>query len=207
MVRDTHPVKNLNTRLQIRPLFEDSQLRICARVGLVNNANDAFAWALLPLLLIQADLTTLQIAVVAAIYPIVWGVLQLFTGPLSDRIGRRIPIGAGMLVQAAALSSFSLTQQLAPALIAAAVLGIGTALAYPALIAAAADMAPEHRRPSVLGFFRMWRDAGYVAGALVFGSVVDLWGLPAAAAAAALVTGLSGVDASLNLRQDIQATG
>ncbi|MGI8707539.1 MAG: MFS transporter [Actinomycetota bacterium] len=111
MVRDPHPVKNLNTRLQIRPLFEDSQLRICARVGLVNNANDAFAWALLPLLLIQADLTTPQITVVAAIYPIVWGVLQLFTGPLSDRIGRRIPIGAGMLVQAAALSSFSLTQQ------------------------------------------------------------------------------------------------
>lgn len=207
MVRDTHPVKKLNTRLQIRPLFEDRQLRTCARIGLVNNANDAFAWALLPLLLIQADLTTPQIAVVAATYPIVWGILQLFTGPLSDRIGRRIPIGAGMLVQAAALSSFSLTQQLAPALIAAAVLGIGTALAYPALIAAAADMAPEDRRPSALGFFRMWRDAGYVAGALVFGSVVDLWGLPAAAAAAALVTGVSGVDASLNLRRDIQATG
>lgn len=94
-----------------------------------------------------------------------------------------------------------MTQQLAPALVAAAVLGLGTALAYPALIAAAADMAPEHRRPSAVGFFRMWRDAGYVIGALLFGSVADIWGLPAAAAAAALVTALSRLDISLNLRE------
>ncbi|MGH3118227.1 MAG: MFS transporter, partial [Gaiellales bacterium] len=127
--------------------------------------------------------------------------LQLFTGPLSDRIGRRVPIGAGMLLQAVALASFSVTQQLAPALVAAVVLGVGTALAYPALIAAAADMAPEHRRPSAIGFFRMWRDAGYVIGALVFGSVADIWNLEAAAAAAALVTALSGLDAGLNLRE------
>jgi MFS family permease len=201
VVRDTHLVTNLSHHLQIRPLFRDRLLRTCARTGLVNNANDAFAWALLPLLLTMADLSTAQIAGVAATYPVVWGVLQLFTGPLSDRIGRRIPIGAGMLLQAAGLVCFSLTQQLAPALAAAAVLGVGTALAYPALIAAAADMAPEHRRPSAIGFFRMWRDAGYVAGALVFGSVADIWGLPAAAAAAALVTAVSGLDASLNLRE------
>ena len=201
VVRDTHLVTNLRPHLQIRPLFQDRLLRTCARTGLVNNANDAFAWASLPLLLTRADLSTAQIASVAATYPIVWGVLQLFTGPLSDRIGRRIPIGAGMLLQAAALASFSVTQQLAPALVAAAVLGLGTALAYPALIAAAADMAPEHRRPSAIGFFRMWRDAGYVAGALVFGSVADIWGLPAAAAAAALVTAVSGLDATLNLRE------
>ena len=200
-VRDTHLVTNLRPHLQIRSLFKDRLLRTCARTGLVNNANDAFAWALLPILLATADLSTAQIAGVAATYPIVWGILQLFTGPLSDRIGRRIPIGAGMILQAAALATFSMTQQLAPALAAAAVLGSGTALAYPALIAAAADMAPEHRRPSAIGFFRMWRDAGYVAGALVFGSVADIWGLPAAAAAAALVTALSGLDISFNLRE------
>lgn len=201
VVRDTHLVTNLRPHFQIRPLFRDRLLRTCARTGLVNNANDAFAWALLPLLLATADLTTTQIAGVAATYPIVWGILQLFTGPLSDRIGRRIPIGAGMSLQAAGLVSFSVTQQLVPALAAAAILGIGTALAYPALIAAAADMAPAHRRPSAIGFFRMWRDAGYVAGALVFGSVADIWGLPAAAAAAAVVTAASGVDATLNLRE------
>jgi MFS family permease len=201
VVRDTHLVTNLRLHLQIRPLFQNRLLRTCARTGLVNNANDAFAWALLPLLLTKADLSTAQIAAIAATYPIVWGVLQLFTGPLSDRIGRRIPIGTGMLLQAAALASFSVTQQIAPALVAAAVLGVGTALAYPALIAAAADLAPEHRQPSAIGFFRMWRDAGYVAGAVVFGSVADIWGLPAAAFAAALVTALSGLDISLNLRE------
>ena len=201
VVRDTHTITDLRPHLQIRSLFQDRLLMTCARTGLVNNANDAFAWALLPLLLTNADLSTAQIAAVAATYPIVWGVLQLFTGPLSDRIGRRIPIGAGMLLQAAGLATFSATQQIAPALLAAAVLGVGTALTYPALIAAAADMAPEHRRPSSIGFFRMWRDAGYVTGALVFGSVADLWGLAAAAAAAALVTAASGLDATLNLRE------
>jgi len=201
VVRDTHVVTNPRPHLQLRPLFRDRLLRTCARTGLVNNANDAFAWALLPLLLAKAELSTAQIAGVAATYPIVWGVLQLFTGPLSDRAGRRIPIGVGMLLQAAGLASFSFTQQLVPALIAAAVLGAGTALAYPALIAAAADITPEHRQPSAIGFFRMWRDAGYVAGALVFGSVADIWGLPEAAAVAAIVTTASGVDVTLNLRQ------
>jgi MFS family permease len=106
-----------------------------------------------------------------------------------------------MLLQAVGLAAFSFTQQLRPALTAAVVLGIGTALAYPALIAAAADVAPERRRPSSIGFFRMWRDAGYVTGALVFGSIADLWGLAASGAAAAFVTAISGVDASLNLRR------
>jgi MFS family permease len=202
VVRDTHAVVNLRPHLQVRPLFRNPRLLTCARTGLVNNANDAFAWALLPLLLTRADLSTAQIAAVAATYPIVWGFLQLLTGPLSDRIGRRIPIGAGMLLQAVGLICFTFTQEIAPALAAAAVLGAGTALAYPALIAAAADVAPEHRRPSAIGFFRMWRDAGYVIGALVFGSVADVWGLPAAAAAAATATAISGLDATMNLREE-----
>jgi len=201
VVRDTHTVVHLRSHLQVRPLFRDRLLRTCARTGLVNNTNDAFAWALLPLFLTKADFSTAEIAAVAATYPIVWGVLQLFTGPLSDRVGRRAPIGAGMLLQAAGLAGFTFTQQIGPALVSAAVLGIGTALAYPALIAAAADLAPEHRRPSAIGFFRMWRDAGYVIGALVFGSVADLWSLQAAAAAAAIITAISGVDAIVNLRE------
>ncbi|MGI8407143.1 MAG: MFS transporter [Actinomycetota bacterium] len=201
LVRDTHLVTHLSSQLQMRPLFGDRRLRICARAGLVNNANDAFAWALLPLLLTEADLSTGQIAAVVATYPIVWGVLQLFTGPLSDRIGRRIPIGGGMLLQAVGLASFSMTQQLTTALAAATILGLGTALAYPALIAAAADMAPEHRRPSAIGFFRMWRDAGYVVGALVFGFVADAWGLPAAAVTAGVLTAASGLDVAVNLRR------
>ena len=200
-VRETDAVTNLRPHLQVGPLFHNRLLRTCARTGLINNANDAFAWALLPVLLTRADFSTAEIAAVAATYPIVWGVLQLFTGPLSDRIGRRAPIGAGMLLQTFGLAGFTFTQQVASALTAAAVLGAGTALAYPALIAAAADLAPDQRRPSTIGFFRMWRDAGYVIGALVFGSVADIWGLQAAAATAAVVTAVSGVDVTINLRQ------
>jgi MFS family permease len=201
IVKDTHSAANLRSHLQLRPLFSDRRLLTCSRTGLVNNANDAFAWALLPLLLTQANFSTGQVAAVVATYPIVWGVLQLFTGPLSDRIGRRIPIGSGMLLQALGLAGFILTNDVAPALASAAILGLGTALAYPALIAAAADLAPEHRRPSAVGFFRMWRDAGYVIGALVFGSVADLWGLSAAAGAAAVITAGAGLDAVMNLSE------
>ncbi|MQB01841.1 MAG: MFS transporter [Actinobacteria bacterium] len=200
VVRDT-PAVVQRPHLQIRPLFRDRLLRICTRTGLINNANDAFAWALLPLLLTKGDFSTAQIAAVVATYPIVWGVLQLITGPLSDRVGRRAPIGAGMLLQAGGLAGFTLTQQVVPAIISAAVLGLGTALAYPALIAAAADLAPEHRRPAAIGFFRMGRDSGYVIGALVFGSIADLWGLQAAAAAAATITAIAGIDAMVNLRE------
>jgi MFS family permease len=203
VVRDTHLVENLRPNLQLQLLFQNRLLRTSARIGLVNNANDAFAWALLPLLLAETRVSTIQIAGVAATYPIVWGLLQLFTGPLSDRIGRRIPIVTGMVLQAAALGCFFFTQQLAPAVIAAGLLGIGTALAYPALIAAAAESTAEDRQPSAIGFFRMWRDGGYVAGALVFGSVADLWGLRAAAAAAAVATGLSALDAAANLHETL----
>src|SRR5918996_2004864 len=201
VVRDTHTVVHLRPHLQVRPLFRDRLLGTCVRTGLVNNANDAFAWALLPLLLTKAEFSTGQVAAVAATYPIVWGVLQLFTGPLSDRVGRRTPIGAGMFLQACGLAVFIVTEHVGVALIAAGTLGAGTALAYPALIAAAADLAPEHRRPSAIGFFRMWRDAGYAIGALVFGSVADVWGLQAAAGAAAAITALSGLDAVRNLRE------
>ncbi|MGI8773979.1 MAG: MFS transporter [Actinomycetota bacterium] len=183
----------------LAPLWASRPLLSSARTGLVNNANDAFAWALLPLLLLRADMSTAEIAAVAATYPIVWGVLQLVTGPLSDRTGRRTPIVTGMVLQAGALVSFAVTQSLVPSLAAAAVLGLGTALAYPALIAAAADAIPGPRQPSAVGFFRMWRDFGYVAGAIVFGAVADIWGLPAAAAAAALATGLAAADAAANL--------
>jgi MFS family permease len=179
--------------------FTNSGVRTCARVGLVNNANDAFAWALLPLLLVRAELSTAAIAAVVAVYPIVWGTLQLATGPLSDRIGRRGPITTGMLLQAGALTTFAVTGGLAPSLVAAAVLGVGTALAYPALIAATADLAPAGRQEPAVGFYRMWRDAGYVAGALAFGAVAEVWGLAAAAVAAGVVTAMAGLDAGRNL--------
>lgn len=204
-VREARPPTPEGSRAQHSRLPRDRLLLTCARTGLVNNANDAFAWALLPLLLTQGDFATSEVATVVATYPIVWGILQPFTGALSDRLGRRAPIAAGMLLQALALAGFTLTRSVGPALSAAALLGAGTALAYPSLIAAVADLAPEHRRPSAIGFFRMCRDAGYVVGALAFGSIAGSWGLRGAAAAAALATALSGLDATLNLRPKLSS--
>lgn len=200
-VKESHGVVHVQPHVRIGALFRDRVLRICSRTGLVNNANDAFAWALLPLLLTEGGFSTAEVATVAATYPIVWAVLQLFTGPLSDRVGRPVPIATGMVLQAVGLGGFAVGGSVAAALGSAAILGLGTALAYPALIAAAADLAPEQRRPSSIGFFRMWRDAGYVMGAIAFGAVADVWGLGTAAAAAGVVTAISGVDVFVNLRQ------
>lgn len=201
MIRDTHRVTILAPHRGIRSLTSNPTLRTCSRIGLVNNANDAFVWALMPLLLTRADLTTTEIATVAAAYPVAWGVLQLYTGALSDRIGRRSPIAYGMLLQASALGLLALTRSLWGSVAAAVVLGAGTALTYPSLIAAVADSVPEHKRPSAIGVFRMWRDAGYVAGAIVFGGAADLWGLTTAAVVAAVATGLAGLDALLTLEE------
>ncbi len=183
----------------LRSVARDPQLLACSRTGLINNANDAFAWALLPLLLLQSGRSVAEVTAIAATYPIVWGALQLVAGPLSDRIGRRMPVVAGMLMQAIGIAAFSVFHGLGSGIAAAALLGLGTALAYPALLAAAADAVPENKRPAALGFFRMWRDGGYVLGALGFGVVADAWGLGVAALVAAGATGVAGVDGFLHL--------
>jgi MFS family permease len=195
LVRRTHSSvsSHMTALLRHRPLMA------CSRTGLVNNANDAFAWALVPLLLAHSGRSTAEIATVAATYPLVWGLLQLVTGPLSDRIGRRVPVVTGMFLQALALASFTMADDLGSSIGASALLGLGTALAYPALIAAAADVAPSGRRAAAVGFFRMWRDAGYVAGALGFGLVADAWGFRTAALVVAVVTAASGLDAMIHL--------
>ena len=186
--------------LQVRGLLGNSRLLACARTGLVNNANDAFVWALLPLLLLGDGRSTTEIAGIAATYPVVWGLLQLFTGRLSDRFGRRAPITAGMMLQGIALVGFTVATSLTGSLAAAALLGFGTALAYPALIAAAADAAESAARASSVGFYRMWRDAGYAIGALGFGAVADVWGLSNATLVVAAVTIAAGLDAVVQLR-------
>lgn len=187
---------------QIVGLLRNPRLLACARTGLVNNANDAFVWALLPLLLLRNGRSTAEIAGIVATYPIVWGLLQLFTGPLSDRFGRRGPITTGMALQALALVSFTIDMSLMASLAAAALLGIGTALAYPALIAAAADSAMPDARASSVGFYRMWRDAGYAIGALGFGAAADLWGLSSAALIVAAVTTAASLDAMVHLKPE-----
>src|SRR5438105_125768 len=172
----------------------DPILRACSQAGLVNNLNDALAWGLAPLYLAAHGASVRQIAIVAAAYPLVWGGGQLATGWLSDHIGRKPLIVAGMLVQAGALGLLVVGGgSFAPSLVAAVLLGIGTAMVYPTLIAAVSDAIQPRDRARVVGVYRFWRDFGFVLGALAAGLGADAVGSGPTIAAVAALTGASGI--------------
>jgi MFS family permease len=165
-----------------------------SQAGFVNNLNDAVAWGIVPLYLAAHGATPGEIGLVASLYPGVWGVGQLATGWLSDRTGRRPPIVAGMLVQAVALGFLAAGGgELLSAVLAAVLLGVGTALVYPVLIAAVSDAVPPRDRARAVGAYRFWRDAGLVAGALLAGVAADGVGMAASIALVGILTALSGV--------------
>jgi MFS family permease len=172
--------------------LRDPSLSAVSQAGLVNNLNDGLAWGLFPLFFAQAGLGVGQIGVLAAIYPAVWGLGQLITGPVSDRIGRRGLIVGGMLLQAAALALVAATERFGPWLTGAILLGVGTAMVYPTLLAAIGDRAHPDWRASAVGVYRLWRDAGFAVGALLAGVVADLLGLAAAIWTVAALTAASG---------------
>jgi MFS family permease len=169
-------------------------LRACSQAGLVNNLNDALAWGLAPLYLAAHGASVREIAVVAAAYPVVWGAGQLATGWLSDHTGRKPLITAGMLVQAVALGLLVAGGgRFAPSLAAAALLGVGTAMVYPTLIAAVSDASQPRDRARVVGVYRFWRDSGFVLGALIAGIGADATSPKTAILTVALLTGASGL--------------
>jgi MFS family permease len=174
--------------------FKAPALRSCSQAGLVNNLNDALAWGLVPLFLAAHGAGIGEIGLVAGIYPAVWGVGQIWTGHWSDRVGRKRPIVAGMLLQAAALALLASSGgDVAIAAIAAIALGAGTALVYPTLIASVSDsVVPVARAPTV-GVYRFWRDMGYVVGGLLVGLLADAIDPAATIAAVAVLTALSGL--------------
>jgi MFS family permease len=173
-------------------------LRACSQAGLVNNLNDALAWGLVPLYLAANGASVEEIGVVAALYPAIWGVGQFPAGWLSDRVGRKPPIVAGMVVQAAALGLLVAGEgSFAAALAAASLLGVGTALAYPTLLAAVSDAVSPRERAGAIGVYRFWRDLGFVVGALVAGSTADAFGSGSAIVLVAALTGGSGLWAAL----------
>jgi MFS family permease len=169
-------------------------LRACSQAGLVNNLNDALAWGLAPLYLAAHGASVREIAVVAAAYPVVWGAGQLATGWLSDHTGRKPLITAGMLVQASALGLLVAGDgAFAPSLAAAALLGAGTAMVYPTLIAAVSDASQPRDRARVVGVYRFWRDSGFVLGALIAGIGADATSPKTAILIVAVLTGASGL--------------
>jgi MFS family permease len=195
------------TAPSLRQVFPDASyrqpaLRSCSQAGLVNNLNDALAWGLVPLFLAAHGASAAQVGLVAGLYPGVWGIGQVFAGGWSDRIGRKPLIVSGMLLQAAALALLTASDgALGLAAAAAVLLGIGTALVYPTLIAAISDaVSPVARAPTV-GVYRFWRDMGYVLGGLLAGLAADAFSYSAAIAIVAALTAASGVWVALDLRE------
>ncbi len=163
-----------------------------SQAGFVNNLNDGMAWGLFPLVFAAAGLGLQQIGWLAAIYPAVWGVGQLVTGAASDRLGRKPFIVGGMWLQAVGIGLVALSHGFSGFALAAALLGAGTAMVYPTLLAAIGDVAHPSWRASAVGVYRLWRDSGYAAGALAAGVIADAFGLSAAVWSVAVLTLASG---------------
>jgi MFS family permease len=177
-----------------RASYRVPALRSCSQAGLVNNLNDGLAWGLVPLFLAARGASAAQVGLVAAIYPGVWSVAQIATGHWSDSVGRKPLIVAGMLVQATALVVLALSGgAVAIAAATAALLGLGTALVYPTLIAAISDAVSPVDRAPVVGVYRFWRDMGYALGAVIAGGVADAVGYGGAIAFVAGLTVASGL--------------
>ena len=195
----------------LREAFADATwrrpaLRACSQAGLVNNLNDALAWGLVPLFLAAEGASVGQIGLVAALYPLVWGGGQILTGAWSDRVGRAPLIVSGMLVQAGALGLLAASEgAVALAVASAVLLGVGTALVYPTLIAAISDEVAPVARAATVGVYRFWRDMGYVAGGLLAGVAADALGFAEAIALVAALTAASGMWAARDLRPPARA--
>ncbi|MFJ9445955.1 MFS transporter [Kitasatospora sp. NPDC101235] len=175
--------------------WRDRSLRGASQAGLVNNLNDGLTWGVFPLLFTDHGLGLAAIGLIKGLYPLLWGLGQIPTGHLADRIGRKPLIVTGMLVQAAGLglALVLLDRPLPAGIVSAVLLGLGTAMVYPALIAAVSDHAHPSRRANALGTYRFWRDIGYAAGALLAGVLADALGLNATIVAAAVLTAASGL--------------
>ena len=185
----------------LRTTFTEPSLSASCQAGLVNNLNDGMAWGLLPLYFAAAGLSVGEIGILAGAYPAVWAVAQIGTGAWSDRVGRKPLIVSGMLIQALAIALIAAGSSFGTWLLAAVGLGLGTALVYPTLLAAVADVAAPGWRGSAVGVYRLWRDLGFAVGALVAGLVADAAGMTSAIWVVAAITALSGLVVLLRMRE------
>lgn len=186
-----------------RTSFRDRNLFAASQAGLVNNLNDGMSWGIFPLYFAAFGLGIERIGVLKAIYPAAWGVLQTLTGPLSDRWGRKGLIVAGMCVQAAALFLTAATRDFGWWFVGSLLLGVGTAMVYPTLIAAVSDASHPSWRARSLSVYRFWRDMGYAMGALIAGIIADIFGAAWAIAAIGALTLVSGLIVAAVMRERI----
>jgi MFS family permease len=186
-----------------RTTIADRNLSSITQAGLVNNLNDGMAWGLFPLYFSAAGISLEHIGTMAALYPATWGIAQLVTGAWSDRVGRKWLIAAGMGVQASGIATTILSSSLFGFATGAVLLGIGTAMVYPTLLAAIGDVAHPTWRASSIGVYRLWRDLGYAIGALLAGVTADFFGLAIAMWTVAALTLFSGVIVAIRMAETL----
>ena len=203
-----HPASGLLSSRDVfwRTTVFDRNLSSVSQTGLVNNLNDGMAWGLFPVVFAAAGMSLAQIGLLAATYPAVWGVGQLVTGALSDRIGRKPLIVWGMWAQASGIAVIAVTHEFGGFLAGGMLLGIGTAMVYPTLLAAIGDIAHPSWRASSVGVYRLWRDLGYAIGALLAGITADVFGLAAALWVIAALTFASGLASAARMSETLRTT-
>ena len=214
LVRDTRDHVRLEAAMSSQPAtpmsfreifvltsFRDRNLFAASQAGLVNNLNDGMSWGIFPLFFASFGLGVERIGILKAIYPATWGILQVATGPLSDRWGRKGLIVAGMWIQSAGLFLTAATRQYQWWLVGSLLLGLGTAMVYPSLIAAVSDASHPTWRARSLSVYRFWRDLGYAIGALSAGIIADIFGMAWAIGSIAALTFLSGVVVAVLMRE------
>lgn len=185
--------ENTNTKTFLQTTFLNKNLSSITQAGFVNNLNDGMAWGIFPMLYASLNFDLKTIGTLAFIYPATWGVMQIFTGYWSDFIGRKIFIFWGMWIQAIGISLMALFQHFWVFVLANILLGLGTAMVYPTLLAAIGDVAHPKERASIVGIYRLWRDSGYAAGAVIAGLVADSFGLVSSIWLVGFITFLSGL--------------
>jgi MFS family permease len=201
---DEHPPEP--SPLTLREVFAkttygDRNLFACSQAGLVNNLNDGMSWGVFPLFFTNLGLGVGRIGILKALYPAVWGTLQVATGPLSDRWGRKGLIVAGMWVQATGIFITVATRDFGWWVLGSVLLGLGTAMVYPSLIAAVSDASHPSWRARSLSVYRFWRDLGYAVGALSAGVIADTLGISWAIGCVGALTFLSGAVVALYMRE------
>ena len=211
--RDTSPQVELESagamgteslgKLAAEVSFRDRTMSSACQAGLINNLNDGMAWALLPLFFAARGLGLREIGLLASIYPAIWGAGQLGTGWISDYVGRKTLVVTGMLLQSLAIAGFVILPGFTWWVAESVLLGAGTALVYPTLLAVVSDAARVPERATAVGIYRFWRDSGYAAGAIIAGVIADAAGFPAAIITVACLTGLSGLVIAVQMRETL----